>query len=405
MLMKSESVEVALSDLRLGWKMHEEEQLRVAQRFSGLYALRTFSYLQKLRFQRGVSARLRKPYHVQVAYSDWGPVDAPVVICMGGVVNTAVRFNFLAEVLSRHFRVICMDWLGRGRSGWLADDSEYGMPVYLEQLRQLLKHLRSSNHSASIRSGPVTLLGSSMGGLVAMEFAARFPAAVRSLILNDIGPCVPKARRARRAATVARFFVFRTPEELFRRVGASQKNDGPIGEDVRRFIAYHQTRWSDEHGGRIYNHDVRALIAYRREAIHDVNLWHEWSKVKAPVLLLHGIESDALNVKTIQRMHQGHHMAVAHIPKTGHTPALIDGSQTATIYQWLTGDLSLSAGCEFSLPHEPRTAGEATVIPRLGLVEVGQDSAAFALSYHSASTGVVWPRYVPELLRRGGVSF
>jgi pimeloyl-ACP methyl ester carboxylesterase len=58
---------------------------------------------------------------VSVAYADWGPADAPVVLCCGGVANVAMRFNYLAADLSDRFRVICMDWLGRGRSGWMAD--------------------------------------------------------------------------------------------------------------------------------------------------------------------------------------------------------------------------------------------------------------------------------------------
>jgi pimeloyl-ACP methyl ester carboxylesterase len=402
MLIQPESFESSLLNVRQRWTAHEEELQRFGLRFSGLHESRTFSYVQKPRFQRGVSARLRKPYPVPVAYSDWGPVDAPVVICMGGVVNTAVRFSFLAEVLCRRFRVICVDWLGRGRSGWLADDSEYGMPVYVEQLRQLLRHLRSPHHPVPIRAGPVTLLGSSMGGLVAMEFAARFPSSVQRLILNDIGPGMPKARRMRRAATVARFFVFRTPEELFRRVGASQKNDGPISEEVRRFIAYHQTRWSDEHGGRIYSHDVRALIAYRREAVHDVDHWHEWAQVRAPVLLLHGMESDALDVRTIRRMHPGHDMVVAHVPRTGHTPALIDASQTRTIFDWLMGALALPAGTEFSLPHSARTA--ELPVPRIGVVDVAQHGANFALNAPSESAGVIWPHKLPDGLRPDSAS-
>lgn len=397
MLIQPESFESRFFGVRQAWTVHEEALLRLAQRFSGLYELRTFPYVQKPLFQRGVPARLRKPYLVQVAYSDWGAVDAPVVICMGGVVNTAMRFNFLAEALCRRFRVICMDWLGRGRSGWLADDSEYGMPVHVEQLRQLLRHLRGPSHSAPIRSGPVTLLGSSMGGLVAMEFAARFPSSVQRLLLNDIGPSMPRARRMRRAATVARFFVFRTPEELFRRVGASQKNDGPISEEVRRFIAYHQTRWSDEHGGRIYSHDVRALIAYRREAVNDVDHWHEWSQVRAPVLLLHGMESDALNEKTIRRMHRGHDMVVAHIPRTGHTPALIDDSQTASILDWLSGDLDLPAGTEFSLPHAPQIAEAAA--SHMGVVDAGKHRADLALALHSGLAGVICPRKLPDGLQ------
>ena len=83
------------------------------------------THVVTVRLQGGVPRRLRKPYATPVAYSDWGPRDAPLVVCAGGVANTAMRFAFVAAQLCRDHRVICMDWLGRGRSGWLADMSEY----------------------------------------------------------------------------------------------------------------------------------------------------------------------------------------------------------------------------------------------------------------------------------------
>lgn len=340
------------------WQAHDQAVGRLTERFKPLYQQRSFDYVQPVRLQQGVPARLRKPYAVPVAYTDWGPADAPVVICTGGVANTAMRFCFLAAELCRDYRVICMDWLGRGRSGWLADDSEYGMPTYVEQLRQLLAHLGASEAGQG-PSGrrPVTLLGSSLGGSVSIELAARWPTQVQRLVLIDIGPSIPRARRRRRGQTIARFYVFRHPDDLSRRVGAAQKHDGPVREEIRRFIAHHQTRWSPEHGGRIYSHDVRALMAYRRDAQEDVDQWQAWSRVRCPVLLLHGMESDALSLRTIARMQDGHELTVAHIPQTGHTPVLSDRHQTPAIGQWLADHPALQAGSEFSLLHaSPRQA-------------------------------------------------
>jgi pimeloyl-ACP methyl ester carboxylesterase len=108
----------------------------------------------------------------------------------------------------------------------------------------------------------VILLGSSLGGSAAIELAARHPKMVSRLILNDIGPYIPKKRRKRRSQTLARHYVFRDPADLLRKIGASQKNDGPISDDIRFNVTFHQTKWSDEEGGRVYRHDVRALQAF-----------------------------------------------------------------------------------------------------------------------------------------------
>ena len=91
-----------------------------------------------------------------------------------------------------------MDWLGRGRSGWLAAEGDYSLPTYAEQLRQMILHLGGR---------PVTVLGSSMGGSAAIALMAsdtREPKLIERLILNDVGPHIPAKRRRRRADTIAR---------------------------------------------------------------------------------------------------------------------------------------------------------------------------------------------------------
>jgi pimeloyl-ACP methyl ester carboxylesterase len=239
-----------------------------------------------------------------------------------------MRFNYLASDLASHFHVVCMDWLGRGRSGWMADERDYSLATYVEQLRQMIEHLGGA---------PVVLLGSSMGGSAAIELAARHPELVERLVLNDIGPYIPHSRRARRSQTLARHYVFRDPADLLRKIGASQKNDGPVSDDIRFNVTFHQTRWSDEEGGRVYRHDVRALQAFRQDAKHSLDQWELWKRVKCPTLLIHGMISDALLPTTIERMRKKHDLALMHVPDTGHTPVLSDRNQNWFIHEWLMG--------------------------------------------------------------------
>ena len=302
---------------------------RVVGRFHGDFKLRHFDYQHPTRLQRLTPRRLKRPYSVQVAYTDWGPADAPVVACCGGVASVAMRFNYLASDLADKFRLICMDWVGRGRSGWLAAESDYSLQTYTEQIRQLIVHLGG---------GPVTLLGSSLGGSAAIELCAKHPELIERLILNDIGPHVPGKRRKRRAETLSRHYVFGDPAEMLRRVGASQKNDGPVSDDIRFNLTFHQTRWSDEDGGRIYRHDVRAMQAYRDEAQASLLQWDRWQRVNCPVLLIHGLQSDALSESTIRRMRRGKSLALMRVPDTGHSPLLADRNHTWFIRDWLTGE-------------------------------------------------------------------
>jgi pimeloyl-ACP methyl ester carboxylesterase len=239
-----------------------------------------------------------------------------------------MRFNYLAADLMSDFHVVCVDWVGRGLSAWMADERDYSLGTYVEQLRQLVEHLDA---------GPVIMLGSSLGGSAAIELAARRPNLVGRLILNDIGPYIPRKRRKRRSETLARHYVFREPADLLRKIGASQKNDGPISDDIRFNVTFHQTRWSDEEGGRIYRHDVRALQAYRGDAQVSLDQWKLWGRVRCPVLLIHGLISDALLPPTIKRMQRTKAINVMHVPDTGHTPVLSDRNQNWFIHEWLRG--------------------------------------------------------------------
>lgn len=322
------------------WKDYMALASRVVGRFHGQMSLHHFDYEHPTRLQPATPRRMKLPYKVSVAYTEWGPADAPVLLCCGGVANVAMRFSFLASDLCDRYRVICMDWLGRGRSGWLASEGDYSLPTYAEQLRQMIKHLGGR---------PVTVLGSSMGGSATIEMMATTPKLVERLILNDVGPHIPARRRRRRADTIARHYVFRNPGDLLRKVGASQKNDGPVSDDIRFNLTFHQTRWSDDEGGRIYRHDVRAMQAYRRDAQRSLLQWTQWRHVHCPVLLIHGMQSDALFESTIKRMVRGKTVTTMHIPDTGHAPLLADRNHIWFIRQWLLG--AIEPRSEWSVLH------------------------------------------------------
>ena len=104
---------------------------------------------------------------------------------------------------------------------------------------------------------------------------------------------------------------------------------------MRFNVTFHQTRWSDEEGGRVYRHDVRALQAFRADAQESLDQWHLWEKIRCPVLLIHGMMSDALLAPTIKRMKEKQHLALMHVPDTGHTPVLSDRNQNWFIHEWL----------------------------------------------------------------------
>jgi len=320
------------------WDEYDRKAAEILARHARLFTQRCFDYSHPRRLQRQTPRRFRSDYPVRCSYLSWGSPEKPLVVCIGGIVNTAFRFCSLAEKLSEHFHVVGPDWVGRGFSGWLTDEHDYLIETYVEQIRQLLRHLRRRR---------VIFIGSSLGGSVAIEYCARYPGQVQCLILNDVGPHIPAKRRKRRAETLARHYVFHSPDELARRVGAAQKNDGFVAEEIRLLNTYCQTVWSDVEMGRIYRHDIRALRAYQQQAQRSLVQWDAWSAVDCPVLLVHGMLSDALLPRTIDRMRTKPCLEIMHVPDCGHTPSLSEPNQIWFINAWLLR--TLNGGGEWSV--------------------------------------------------------
>lgn len=96
------------------------------------------------------------------------------------VYRSAQAFNALARRLCDRFHVIAPDVRGHGESAW----SPTGAYQYADQagdLAQLVDRLGLDRF---------VLIGTSMGGIIAMAYAAQFPNRLRGLVINDIGPDV-----------------------------------------------------------------------------------------------------------------------------------------------------------------------------------------------------------------------
>ena len=107
----------------------------------------------------------------------WGPEDpaAPTILAVHGVTASHKAWPKLAEALPE-VRIIAPDLRGRGRSNDLP--APYGMPSHAEDLDAVL---------AALTSGPVVVVGHSMGGFVSVVLANLYPERVRSLVLVDGG--------------------------------------------------------------------------------------------------------------------------------------------------------------------------------------------------------------------------
>ncbi len=80
-----------------------------------------------------------------------------------------------------------LDVRGRGDSEWVAA-TEYTPQNYAADLAGILDALKIER---------VTLIGTSMGGMISILFAGGYPHRVEKVVLNDIGPDIDPAGIAR----------------------------------------------------------------------------------------------------------------------------------------------------------------------------------------------------------------
>jgi pimeloyl-ACP methyl ester carboxylesterase len=112
---------------------------------------------------------------VELALAVWEGKGVPV-LCVHGLTANCRSWDVIAERLAPRRRVMALDLRGRG----LSDKPRAGYSVerHCEDIRAVLTHLDLP---------PVALMGHSLGAVIAVAFAARFPGRVDHVILVDGG--------------------------------------------------------------------------------------------------------------------------------------------------------------------------------------------------------------------------
>ena len=126
---------------------------------------------------------------------DEAPPRALAVLCLPGLTRNSRDFERLALHLAPHFRVICPDLRGRGLSARDPNWRNYHPGTYITDLIALLRDLAINR---------VAIIGTSLGGLLAMMLPTVARDAVVGIVLNDIGPEIDPAGAARIAGYAGR---------------------------------------------------------------------------------------------------------------------------------------------------------------------------------------------------------
>jgi len=268
----------------------------------------------------------------RVSYTDWGAPDARhIVVCVHGLTRNARDFDTLAGAIEHRCRVLCPDIAGRGQSDWLVRKEDYGYVQYLADMTALIAR-------ATARAGPdaiVDWVGTSMGGMLGMLLAGQPNTPIRRLVLNDVGPLIPKAALERIATYVGKAPSFANLDEAQAYVSQVSATFGPLSKDQWRHLTVHNTREGPD--GRLHmNYDPGIATPFAAGPAKDVLLWNVWDRIGCPVLAMRGADSDLLLPETAREMTvRGPRARLVEFAGVGHAPALMAADQVAAVQDFL----------------------------------------------------------------------
>jgi pimeloyl-ACP methyl ester carboxylesterase len=117
--------------------------------------------------------------------------SGPAILLIHGIGDNSTTWNAIQAKLAQRFTVIAPDLLGHGRSD--KPRADYSVAAYANGMRDLLSVLEIER---------VTVVGHSLGGGVAMQFAYQFPHLVERLILVGAGGVTKDVNVALRLASL-----------------------------------------------------------------------------------------------------------------------------------------------------------------------------------------------------------
>lgn len=253
-------------------------------------------------------------------FRDWhGPADADgTVVLLHGLSGHARTWDALADDLASRYRVLALDQRGHGESSWAAPDS-YGTADMVSDLEAFVHALKLTDFA---------LLGLSMGGRVAMQYAGEQPAELARVVIVDIGPELEAAGMSKIQQGMAQTDVFATIEDAFHQARAA--NSRP--PEAHHFERVRHGLMMNADGQWTYRYDR----AFRQSGVVRAHqsaseAWASVAQIKVPTLVVRGAESDLFSAATAERMcatmPQGEFVEVAN---AGHSVPLDNPRDFAT---------------------------------------------------------------------------
>ncbi len=267
----------------------------------------------------------------RMAYTEWGDPDNPrVLICVHGLTRQGRDFDRLARALTDHYRVVCPDVVGRGRSDWLREPKHYGVPQYVADMVTLIARLNAQS---------LHWVGTSMGGLIGISLAGLPDAPISKIVINDVGPRLDATALARIGSYVGKPVRFGSLDEAIDYVSTVAAPFGLRTREEWREITEPGVRTDGDALVPRYDPLIAvpfAAVTQQSAAAGESAMWRLYDAIVCPTLITRGETSDLLTRETADEMtRRGPQARLVEFAGVGHAPMFLHDEQITVVRDFL----------------------------------------------------------------------
>lgn len=232
--------------------------------------------------------------HYTAEYRVWG--EGPPLVLIPGLAGGFELLGPLARLLAEHFQVISYQL--RGEDDCFALRQRFDLNDLVNDLHQLLDWHRLERPA---------LLGVSFGGLLALEYAARYPARVRGLAVQGVGARFERGLLQRVAGMVLSRYPLPNNNpfvnQFFNLLFGGRQKPGPLFEFVTRQC------WQTD----------QSVMAHRFGLVEEFDMTDRLDAIQAPTLVLAGRKDLLVSERSLTTLTRGiSRCKLVQVPQAGH---------------------------------------------------------------------------------------
>jgi pimeloyl-ACP methyl ester carboxylesterase len=269
---------------------------------------------------QGPTSHLYFSQRLRLHYVAWGDESAPALLLIHGGRDHCRNWDWVAERLMDRYHVIAPDLRGHGDSEW-ATGGSYSELNFVYDIAQLVHQKKMA---------PVTIIGHSLGGSIALLYSGVFPETIRKVVaIEGLGPSPAMLkslrensidRRVRGWIEMRRDSAGRMPRRyptLEDAVARMKEENKHLSDAQARHLTVHGAV-QNEDGTYSWKFDNAVRLGGGPGGLPPEDQHAIWSRITAPVLLARGMESWAsdpvvdgrighfANAKLVNITHAGH---------------------------------------------------------------------------------------------------